>query len=589
VNDGIKVLSLFFIDRVANYVDDDGIIRRLFDQEFNKAKKRSKHFEQFKPDQVREAYFAKARTRGGEEQAIDTPVEDEAKTKADREAERAAFGLIMRKKEQLLSLNEPVAFIFAHSALKEGWDNPNVFQICTLNQTVSEIKKRQEIGRGLRLCVNQRGERIRDDEVNVLTVVANESYRTYAAGLQQEYVDAGEAVAPPIRNARRKPATRNDQIFSHKEFHRFWDNLARRTAYRIHVETETLVKECIERLNATTFPQPVIVVERGEFIETEFTITVTYIGRNNAHITVQRRSTDGSTASWDNLPCQKGQDLEKITKDERLRGFRITEINEKTGQVFFRDSGDPLMKERPIFFHTEAGQVPRERAIAEPDRTFPVFNLLDRVARETGLTRPTVNHVFRGMKNSQKLMLLKNPEGFASHFSNIVRDTLADHVASRVEFVLDKGKQPFDLDKLFPEELPLPEGEMTEADEHGLYDFMQTDSDVEQRFVTNKLAADDRVLLYFKFLPKFRIDFPKIIGDYVPDWGVVRLGDDGKLTLHLVRETKGQTDLSALEHPQEKRKIICAHKHFLALGIDYRHVDDRTMNWWHPEPKQQTL
>jgi type III restriction enzyme len=119
----------------------------------------------------------------------------------------------MRQKEQLLSFSEHACFIFAHSALREGWDNPNVFQICTLNQTVSEVKKRQEIGRGLRLCVNQEGDRLFGDEVNILTVVANESYQSYAANLQQEYVESGDAAPPLPSDARKRQATRNDRIF----------------------------------------------------------------------------------------------------------------------------------------------------------------------------------------------------------------------------------------------------------------------------------------------------------------------------------------------------------------------------------------
>ncbi|WP_343410897.1 hypothetical protein [Candidatus Amarolinea dominans] len=166
----VKVLSLFFIDRVANYTASDGLIRRLFDEEFERLKDDYGAFKHLTAAQVRQAYFAKKKQKDGREEEVDT----ESRNAGEREMEKQAFALIMRDKERLLSFDEPVSFIFAHSALKEGWDNPNVFQICTLNQTVSEIKKRQEIGRGLRLAVNQVGERVHDEEVNVLTVVANE-------------------------------------------------------------------------------------------------------------------------------------------------------------------------------------------------------------------------------------------------------------------------------------------------------------------------------------------------------------------------------------------------------------------------------
>ena len=118
---------------------------------------------------MRASYFAKKKRRGGIEETIDS-------TSGQSAEDRAAYNLIMKDKERLLSLDEPVAFIFSHSALREGWDNPNVCQICTLNQTVSEVKKRQEVGRGMRLVVNQEGQRVTEDKTNILTVVANESY-----------------------------------------------------------------------------------------------------------------------------------------------------------------------------------------------------------------------------------------------------------------------------------------------------------------------------------------------------------------------------------------------------------------------------
>ena len=180
---GIKVLSLFFIDRVDNYRLPDSIIRRLFTQAFNelKAKYAGKYpeWKEITPEQVQGAYFAQKRTKEG-------GILLEDSTSGESQKDKEAYDLIMKDKERLLSFNEPVSFIFSHSALREGWDNPNVFQICTLNQTVSEMKKRQEVGRGVRLAVNQTGDRVHDEKINVLTVVANESYERYVARLQSE-------------------------------------------------------------------------------------------------------------------------------------------------------------------------------------------------------------------------------------------------------------------------------------------------------------------------------------------------------------------------------------------------------------------
>lgn len=134
---GIKVLSLFFIDKVKNYTGKEALIRRLFDECFNRLKTKFPSFSNMEPSEVREGYFAKPGKTASDDEAVDT----NGRNQTERKMEKAAFELIMKKKEQLLSFEEPVSFIFAHSALREGWDNPNVFQICTLNQTVSNIKK----------------------------------------------------------------------------------------------------------------------------------------------------------------------------------------------------------------------------------------------------------------------------------------------------------------------------------------------------------------------------------------------------------------------------------------------------------------
>lgn len=183
---GIKVLSLFFIDRVANYRDYDesghpvqGKFAAAFEAELTALAKE----ERYKPlewlqqpmDKLHNGYFAKDKKGVLKDTRGDTQADDEV------------YNLIMKDKEQLLSIEEPLRFIFSHSALREGWDNPNVFQICTLNETRSAVKKRQEIGRGLRLPVDQDGKRVFDESVNKLYVMANESYEDFARALQTEY------------------------------------------------------------------------------------------------------------------------------------------------------------------------------------------------------------------------------------------------------------------------------------------------------------------------------------------------------------------------------------------------------------------
>ncbi|MBM3457008.1 MAG: DEAD/DEAH box helicase [Armatimonadetes bacterium] len=191
---GIKVLTLFLLDRVASYAGPQPLVRRLFDDLYRGLAAGDGYWRDRPPAAVQAAYFAQRRERSGVVEWLDS------RPAATREDE-AAFQLIMRGRERLLSLEEPVAFLFSHSALREGWDNPNICQICTLAEARSEIRKRQEIGRGVRLLVNQRGEQVADPDLNVLTVIANASYESYVAGLQSELRDEGlEAADPPARS-----------------------------------------------------------------------------------------------------------------------------------------------------------------------------------------------------------------------------------------------------------------------------------------------------------------------------------------------------------------------------------------------------
>ncbi|MCS6992729.1 MAG: DEAD/DEAH box helicase family protein [Anaerolineales bacterium] len=587
----IKVLSLFFIDRVANYTAPDGLIRRLFDEEFEKLKPRYPFYQAFHAGQVRNAYFAKKREKGGQEEAIDTA----SRNQAEREAEKAAFELIMKDKERLLSFEEPVCFIFAHSALKEGWDNPNVFQICTLNQTVSELKKRQEIGRGLRLAVNQRGERVFDESVNILTVVANESYERYAAALQSEYVEDGLAAPPPPTRAGKTTARRNDAIYqSSRAFRDFWAKLQKRITYEIRLDTDALIRNCTERLNNRPLPTATLVVEKGAFIITDYTLTLRSVSEQSCKLSLRKQDTRGGEDEY-TLTLRPGDDLEKKAGDPRLRGYKIVEIIEAgdTSRLVFGND-QILYLGQSMRFQSESGQTPQERAALPPAEKYPLpFDLLARAARETGLTRATLLRIFQGLSDRRREALFLNPEGFASLFIGEIRNALADHIAERIHFTVQPvspAEWGYDLDDLFPPEKTFPQKELIPGSKASLYDQVQIDSDVEKGFVEKYLNPDGEVIFYFKFPPAFKFDFPTVIGDYNPDWGIARYTPDergGKITLELVRETKGQTDPSKLQFAHETRKITCARKLFETLGIDYRIVTDKTADWWkpgHPTP-----
>jgi type III restriction enzyme len=259
---GIKVLSLFFIDRVANYRGPDGepgVIRQLFDRAFADLQAQYDEWREVQPATVQAAYFAQSRRKSGE-----VVLEDSTSGEARKDEE--AYDLIMRNKERLLSFDEATCFIFSHSALREGWDNPNIFQICTLNQSVSEVRKRQEIGRGVRLAVNQGGERVWDETVNVLTVAANQSYeaycRDYQAEVEQEF---GSSERPPKPgDARHGTTVRWRKEFQLRpEFRELWNRIARRTRYAVRIDTARLLEEVVADLAIAAIRPPRIVVSTG--------------------------------------------------------------------------------------------------------------------------------------------------------------------------------------------------------------------------------------------------------------------------------------------------------------------------------------
>lgn len=248
----IKVLSLFFIDKVANYrgykdgVPAKGKFALWFEELFNKylEKPAYKGLISASCGDVHNGYFAQ------DKKGIWKDTQDADRSQEGEDAQRA-YELIMKDKERLLDSNEPLRFIFSHSALKEGWDNPNVCQICTLNETKSELKKRQEMGRGLRLVVNQEGDRIFDRRYNRLTVIANESYKDFAKQLQTEIEDdCGVAFEGRIKNKRDRVKVKYRKGFQlDGRFVDIWDRIKAQTTYRIEYQTEDLVRDASKAIS----------------------------------------------------------------------------------------------------------------------------------------------------------------------------------------------------------------------------------------------------------------------------------------------------------------------------------------------------
>ncbi|MDO4896675.1 MAG: DEAD/DEAH box helicase family protein [Moraxella sp.] len=254
---GIKVLSLFFIDKVENYrTNVQGETGKFYDwfcelyeQETGQS-----------ANGVHDGYFSQDK-KGFKD------------TNGTTNADNDTYELIMKNKERLLSLDEPVRFIFSHSALKEGWDNPNVFQICTLNETTSAIKKRQEIGRGLRLAVNQHGERVKDDDgqINILTVIPNQSYEQFANELQQEYVDDCGVVftKSPVQDSRNeRTVTYRYDAFIDPKFIAIWERIHHKTKYSVDYDSHELIRKASQKIKSMpTIMPPSIEIKKAKLIQ----------------------------------------------------------------------------------------------------------------------------------------------------------------------------------------------------------------------------------------------------------------------------------------------------------------------------------
>ncbi len=333
----VKVLSLFFIDRVANYVEEEGLIRRLFIEQYEAEHKKHYGKKPTDTDLVHKGYFAK------------TGKGDYTDSIASMSKNSEVFELIMKNKERLLSFDEPLQFVFSHSALGVGWDNPNVFQICTLNETESVIKKRQEIGRGLRICVNQDGNRVRDpegegeEEINVLTVVPNQSYHAFVTNYQdelaEEYGAAGRAHKP--RDARRKPTKvqLNRQFFDSSDFDELWRRIAHKTKYVVHFDEETIINRCIEVLNSIVVPQHEISVDLYR---------VTRLDQAEQQVSVESEY-GGSETVEASVPSVALNIVRSLSEDTSLSLGATTKI------VSGLNSQQELLK-NPLVFLAEAGK-----------------------------------------------------------------------------------------------------------------------------------------------------------------------------------------------------------------------------------------
>lgn len=283
--DGIKVLSLFFVDKVSNYRDYEenqavkGKYALWFEEIYREVFKEcyKKDISDEELDRLHNGYFSQ------DKKGI---LKD---TKGNTQADDDTYSLIMKDKEKLLDINEPLRFIFSHSALREGWDNPNVFQICTLNETTSEMKKRQEIGRGLRLAVDKDGKRIRGKNINRLTVIANESYDDFAKALQSEIEeDCGVNFQGRIKDrAQRTKVIYKKDFQADPLFLAIWNKIKYKTTYRVHYDTNQLIDKVIEAIKILPkITEPILYMEKVSLNIDEEGIQTNYLAseRNKTQI-----------------------------------------------------------------------------------------------------------------------------------------------------------------------------------------------------------------------------------------------------------------------------------------------------------------
>lgn len=468
----VKVLSLFFIDRVDNYIHEDSLIRTIFAEEFERLKTKYARFESIDHDAVQKGYFASKKEKGL------VTFQD---TRGDSKMDKEAYDLIMKDKERLLSFAEPVSFIFSHSALKEGWDNPNIFQICTLRETNSLMKKRQEIGRGLRLPVDTGGNRIYDSRINILTVVANESYQEYVGQLQAEFTEAGYVEPLETTDAREeKLSVHTTKHIDDEDFKKLWDRISKRTVYNIEVGTELLIVNAVEKIDGLDISNLVVTVDK---------------------------------------------------------------VN-----VYF-DEKDTI---QTVFAGQSAGM--------KLERSFSLRNIVDRIARETGLTKGTILTILSRVGNIG--LLFGNPEEYIRSVVVIVNGCLGDLLINEGLKYIPTGDR-WEIRLLFADFEVLPSRSI--GSDKSAFDRVVFDSLGEKRFAQH-LEQSQNVRIYTKLPRGFVIDTP--LGGYAPDWAIVWDTGEGE-KLYLVRETKfGYADIRSELPLVEQQKIVCGTKHFEAIGFD---------------------
>lgn len=594
---GIKVLSLFFIDEVAKYKEYDaagqagnGIYANMFEEEYQDIINNMqleigeddyiKYLQSIPAHKTHAGYFSVDK-KG---KMIDSKVRRKETTSDDIDA----YDLIMKNKELLLDRNpkrSPVRFIFSHSALREGWDNPNVFQICTLKQSGSDVRKRQEVGRGLRLCVNQDGERMDSNilgndvqNVNVLTVIASESYDSFAKGLQSELA---EAVAD-------RPRAVTADLFVGKVIKDIKGNeqvIDFDIAQAIHYDM--IINGYIDRKGVLTDKY--------------------YADKANAELKVAEEVQDSAAdviaivdSIYDSRSMQpenaRSNNVELQVNPDRLAmpEFKALwkRINSKSVYVVDFDTDelvrkaitslDAHLRVSKIFFKVETGHMDDikskdallggESFIKEESTSYSrntkitvnrgvKYDLIGKLVDETGLTRKAVIAILTGIQKSVFDQFKENPEEFIIKAAALINDEKATAIVQHITYdVLDEH---YDTNIFTDPTIKGKFGVNTMKAQKHLYNHIVYDSTNERDFAT-ELDTNIDVAVYVKLPDGFFISTP--VGHYNPDWAIAFYEGTVK-HIYFVAETKGSMSSMQLRLIEES-KIHCAREHFKAISGD---------------------
>lgn len=562
---GIKVLSLFFIDKVSHYrwYDEDGNpqkgkIVRWFEEAYQEFSQKDafRGLIPFAVDEVHGGYFSADKKAGKIVKLKDTS----GASKADDET----YELIMRDKGRLLSMDVPLRFIFSHSALREGWDNPNVFQICSLREMGTERERRQTLGRGLRLPVDRDGVRVFDESVNKLTVVASESFEEYARGLQEDIENDCKIKfgrLEKIAFARLVDAATGVEI-GQETSARLWEALSEAgyldAVGDITDKFDPAAKGFKLELPPEFAPlRPVIVDEMKRYIFKNRIVNK----RDRKTIIYNKRIELNADfkALWDKISRKTRYCVEFKTPALIARAIDNIKAMEPIQPT-------KILIDKTAVDITQAGiaellTVYSKTVTVKTHRSLP--DILAFLQRETELTRATLVEI---LKRSGRLTeFAVNPQAFMTETARCINRALHEMIIDDIKYEQIVG-QYYEM-RLF-EESEIEEYlsrlyEIQSKDNRTPYDYILYESDLE-REVAHKLDADENVKFFCKLPRWFTIPTP--LGTYNPDWAIVT--ENGE-KLYLVRETKTTHDTED-RRDLENKKIKCGKAHFESLGIDFK-------------------